>query len=450
MKQRHHLKRIFRYFMAAAGLWGLSCGVGLTATNIWTGSIPGNVGGHLKIFGNLSRLPDDAWMAADDDRTLVDGAGELRLTWRNDFSKHLSFTAHYENRVSGGDTRSRQQDLLDRFPMLAQIVLFQPAAPEDDRRLFDLTGHLEENDDYIWYHRLDRFFLGWHEGAMDIRAGRQAVTWGNGQVFNPMDLFNPFAPTDVVRDYKTGDDLLSAEITRSWGNLHLLYVPRRDPADHSVSWDHSSLAAKYHFTTMTGLEIDVMAGRHYRDLVAGTGLAGYLGAAAWRLDTVLTIPDDDDTLWTDRKEQRPYLSVVANTDLSWFWFAKNWYGFLEIYYNGLMNDDYARDVAVPYISERLARGDLYSLGKLYAAAMVQFEAHPLVNIYLTAVTNLNDPSGVLLPRIIYDITQNGQITLGGSLNWGGEGTEYGGWEIPYTGFDTTPADTVYLRATRFF
>ncbi len=449
MKQRHKLRKSIIYSLSIALLLGLPGAVPATAADGWTESIPGNFGGHLRIYGSLSHVSDQAWLAIAGDQTLTDGAGELRLTWRNDFSQHLSLTLHYENRISGGETRSGRQAFLDRFPQFEPTGLFPQAAPEDDRRLFDLTDALDQDDDFLWYHRLDRLFVGWHTGSMDIRAGRQAVTWGNGLVFNPMDLFNPFAPTDVVRDYKLGDDLLSAEMTRSWGNLHLLYVPRRDPIDHSVSWDHSSLAAKYHIT-LSGLEMDIMAGRHYRDLVAGTGLTGYLGAAAWRLDAVVTVPDDDDALWTEEKDHRPYLSVVANADLSWFWFAKNWYGFLEIYYNGLMSDDYARDAAVPYIAGRLARGDLYSLGRLDAAATVQFEAHPLVNLYLTAITNLNDPSGVLLPRIIYDITQNGRITLGGSLNWGGHDTEYGGWEIPFTGLDTSPADTVYVRATRFF
>ena len=38
------------------------------------------------------------------------------------------------------------------------------------------------------------------------------MSWGNGLVFQPMDLFNPFTPTAVDRDYKPGNDLLLVEM----------------------------------------------------------------------------------------------------------------------------------------------------------------------------------------------------------------------------------------------
>lgn len=48
--------------------------------------------------------------------------------------------------------------------------------------------------------------------------GRQAVSWGNGMVYAPMDLFNPFAPTVVDQDHKAGDDLILVERLFSSGN----------------------------------------------------------------------------------------------------------------------------------------------------------------------------------------------------------------------------------------
>ena len=40
-----------------------------------------------------------------------------------------------------------------------------------------------------------------------VCVGRQAVTWGNGLIFNPMDLFNPFSPVDIERDYKDFNEI---------------------------------------------------------------------------------------------------------------------------------------------------------------------------------------------------------------------------------------------------
>ena len=41
------------------------------------------------------------------------------------------------------------------------------------------------------------------------KAGRHL---GERVFFNPMDLFNPFAPTDIEREYKIGDDMAYAKI----------------------------------------------------------------------------------------------------------------------------------------------------------------------------------------------------------------------------------------------
>jgi hypothetical protein len=62
-----------------------------------------------------------------------------------------------------------------------------------------------------------------------VRIGRQAITWGNGLIFNPMDLFNPFPPADIQRDYKVGDDMALAQVALPYSaDLQLLYVVRRD------------------------------------------------------------------------------------------------------------------------------------------------------------------------------------------------------------------------------
>jgi hypothetical protein len=54
------------------------------------------------------------------------------------------------------------------------------------------------------FHPAYRLALGIQPNWGLIRIGHQAVTWGNGLLFNPMDLFNPFSPSDIERDYKIG------------------------------------------------------------------------------------------------------------------------------------------------------------------------------------------------------------------------------------------------------
>ena len=68
---------------------------------------------------------------------------------------------------------------------------------------------MNTNNDQTLYHRLDRLSVTFQPYWGTLQIGRQALTWGNGFLFNPMDLFNPFSPTQIDREYKPGDDMVS-------------------------------------------------------------------------------------------------------------------------------------------------------------------------------------------------------------------------------------------------
>jgi len=313
----------------------------------------------------------------------------------------------------------------------------------DDRRLMDLTKTINETNDYIIYHRLDRLVLTLLPHWGTVRIGRQALTWGNGLLFNPMDLFNPFAPTDIERDYKIGDDMVFVDLPMATsGDYQFLCVPRRNPLTNNVEYDQSSLAGKFHFAAGT-TEFDVMAAHHYDDFVTGIGTRGYLKETAWRLDATYTFLDDN-------SNRDGFFSLVANLDYSWVWRDKNMYGFLEFYYNGLGSDQYSEALTDPDVVQRLARGELFTLGKTYLSGTIQMELHPLLNIYLTLINNVADPSGIMQPRVIWDMIENIQLTCGANLYYGKTGTEYGGFKIPTTNFLSKPPESVYLWLTFFF
>ncbi|NIO16971.1 MAG: hypothetical protein GTN70_08225, partial [Deltaproteobacteria bacterium] len=301
----------------------------------------------------------------------------------------------------------------------------------------------DDDEGHALYHRLDRLFLGLQPGWGSLRIGRQAVTWGNGLIFNPFDLVNPFSPTDIERDYKVGDDMLNARFPAgSRGELQLLYVQRRDPSTGDPVWPQSSLAGKLHFPRGT-TELDLMAAKHYRDTVVGIGSTGYLGDAAWRVDGT----------WTFLRENRgndDYLSLVANVDYSWVWGEKNFYGFLEIYLNGLGDRRYAEAVLDPDIRERLERGELFVLGRAYLSGHVMVELHPLFNLFLTVINNLDDPSGIVQPRAVWDLAEDVQVTVGGNVAYGERGTEFGGFDLAGSGLFTEPSDSAYVWITYYF
>ena len=399
-------------------------------------------GGYFKLRGTLSRPEEGSLYDVVDGGTYEDGSAEARLKGTLFLGRKMYFEAHYETIYSAGDTRRAQSQLAEFLPQSLQ-ELFIAGVLEDESRFMDLTKTIRSDDDSIWYHRLDRLYLTWLPDWGSFSIGRQAVTWGNGYVFNPMDLVNPFPPTDIERDYKIGSDMVVGLVNLGTsGDLQLVYVPRRNPLTDEVSWDQSTLGGKVHFSRGT-TEFDVMAVADYGDAVLGLGSRGYLGSAAWRCDATWTFVDDS-------PRKNGFLSLVANLDYSWVWWGKNFYGFLEFYYNGLGVNDYAEAFEDPALVARILRGELYTLGKYYLSGNVSVELHPLFNVYLTVINNLEDPSGVVQPRAIWNVSQNLDLTFGANLYYGGKGSEYGGIVIPGIPYLYSPSLSGYVWLSYYF
>jgi hypothetical protein len=249
----------------------------------------------------------------------------------------------------------------------------------------------------------------------------------------------------VQRDYKTGDDMIHLQVLAGQGEMQALYLPRRNVDTGKVEADASSYALKYH-TPIGAMEMDVMIARHYQDDIVGLGASGYLGDAAWRINMVYTALKDD-------FDENDFLQIAANMDYAWIIDGKNIYGLLEFYHNGLGNTDtYERIIYRKALLQRLDRGEMFTIGRNYLAGKIQIECHPLFRLDTSVIVNLNDPSGVLMPQISWDIGENLQLLAGLQWYWGEEGSEFGGYDVVAgdATFSISPFNTSFVWLTYFF
>ena len=405
----------------------------------WFGEDRLDWGGHLKNRVTLSLPSDDGLLTAGETDPLWDEQAELRLKAAYHVTPDITLEVHNETYYLASGTKRALSFLGGSASAYPGVGL------NDDRRLLDLTWNIEEDRDELWLTRFDRLFctLDYSDGY--LRVGRQAITWGHGLLFNPMDVFSPFAPTTLDRDYKQGEDavLFEHRLGESLGDVTLLQVFRRDPDSEDAEWSQFSLAGKYHtFIPGTQTEVTCIAGKHFEDLVFGAGLVGYLGGAACRLDATLTRLQGGDT----------FSSMTANLDYAWMWWGKNLYGWVEVYYNGLGQGrkDYEDAWNRESVRERLDRGELFVRGRWYLDTQVRIELHPLVNLYVNTITNVLDPSGIVQPYITWDVTQNVGLHLAGTFYWGAEETEYGGVPVPGTQWTDKPPTTLYSWVAWYF
>lgn len=291
--------------------------------------------------------------------------------------------------------------------------------PNDDRRYFDLSDTIDDGSENAVLHRLDRLWVGYASEKAVIRFGRQALSWGNGLAYAPMDLVNPFDPASIDTEYKTGDDMLYAQYLQDNGNdVQFAWVLRRDPLTGDAERDQATLALKYHGFAGT-TEYNLLIAESYGDPVVGLGLGRDVGGAVWTMDLVVTDTDLD-----------TYAQFVTNVMYSWVWRGKNMSGSLEYYYNGFGVGGGRYDPATladrPDLLARATRGELFTLARHYLAANVLVEMTPLWSLTPTLFLNAADPSALF--QLVSSYSLSDEMTLLGSINVpiGPNGSEFGG------------------------
>ena len=396
---------------------------------------PYELGGHTKLrFVGTSFPSGSFFRELAGDRSL-DFEGDLRLNFEADPGR-WTFSADYQLIGLYGD----RVEFTRGLPPGAGLLV--PRLPGDERRLFDLTTVVHDRGKSALLHRIDRLWAGYASEKAVIRVGRQAISWGNGLFYAPMDLVNPFDPAAVDTEYKAGDDMLYLQYLQDSGNdLQVAVVVRRDPLDGAVDRRQGTAAAKYHGFA-GGREFDLLLAGHYDDLVVGFGGTVSPGGAVLRGDLVVTDTDTD-----------TYLQLVANWSYSWTWRGRNMSGALEYHFNGFGQHDGRYDpeslAGNPDLLARLARGEAFTLGRHYVACSVLVEMTPLWTVTPTLLANVADPSALL--QIVTSFSLSDNMAILGSLNvpTGPDGSEFGGIETG-TGLYLSSGPGVFAQFAWYF
>ena len=390
--------------------------------------------GHLKYQGLVTNLPDDSLLQDFSDDPAFDDFLDLRL--------NLSGGAGAWRWHTDYQLQARRGDRLSLLQQNLGTGFISSSLPNDDHRIFDLTHVISEKDGAILAHRLDRLYLSHITNSTVFIIGRQAVSWGNGIIYNPMDFFNPFDPAAFDTEYKTGDDMIYGQyLLDSGDDLQAVWVGRRDDAG-DITGQVSSLALKYHGFS-TSQEFDLLIAEHYdQGMIALGGATDWVGAL-WRSDLVITDTDEGSVT-----------SAVINWSYSWITASRNVSTTIEYFHNGFGIDDgdYSVDNLAdhPELLARLTRGELFTLGVNYLSATATVELTPLWLLTTNIFNNLDDGSSLLQFVSLHDLQQNLQLILALDIPLGSAGTEFGGIDSTVPGRPLSVGNSLFAQLAWYF
>ncbi len=357
-----------------------------------------------------------------------DRTGELRLAW----SPHLGawrFDAAYVVGFIWGDGPS--------YSPLASLSAAPPLTWWNLSNQFVAQKHL------IATQRIDRLSIAYTATHVVLKLGRQALTWGAGIIFHPMDLFDPFAPDAIDTEYKPGTDMLYGQYLFDDGSdLQAVIVPRPAQEGGGLAVNASSFALHYH-GSIGPYQTTLLVARDRGDVVAGLGFNGTLGGASWNAEIVPTFVHSAGT----------YTSLLFNlSDADTLW-AHDVTGFAEYFRNGFgVSSRYYLLSQLPApLVDRLQRGQVFTTGRDYLALGAQLQLTALLQFSPTLISNLDDHSLYALAEATYSLSDNLNLVIGAQLPMGPARTEFGGLPVlqPAAPYLEQPS-RLYIALRRYF
>ena len=363
------MHRVAPVLLAVAGCWAVG-GATLHAQSNW-------FSGYVQtapLFSGATELAPSAASNFNRFRLSIDpDLGPIRLE------------VAYEHAVS-----FRQHDVTPGFGL---------GGVQSGAEWWELQGTITSSsqEHVVWVHRFDRLNVGWSPtDTVDVRLGRQTVSWGTTSFLSPADPFVPFIPADPFRIYRAGVDAVRVRIYP--GPLSEIDLVVR-PTDTDVGEETTALARG--LTTVKNWELSGWGGSLYGDLAGAFGAAGGLGAWAIRVEAV--IRQIDETIVGRGSigiERAFFLSNGRTMTFGW-----------EYQRDGLgaeTPDDYPRILQ----SREFRRGEFQVFGQDETVVSGSYELTPLWNVGSFVLWNMNDRSVLVAPTVAYSAGDNTAVSSG--------------------------------------
>ncbi|MBI4831747.1 MAG: hypothetical protein HY801_09385 [Candidatus Lindowbacteria bacterium] len=357
----------------------------------------------LKATSLLSHAPDDELLFPEQD--VATGLFRVRLGLRTKHSDWMNTELAYEQ-------RARASTEAAATTVGAGIL---PSVAEAPFRITQLDWQLAEADNFSYRHEFDRALVALHPGCGEVTVGRQAIGLGRGVLFGAVDIFSPFSPIEVDREWRRGVDAARVEYRVSdTSSVEAV-------AAFGESWEESALLGRLR-GYVGEVDGELIFGKRAEDEMVGGTISAAVGDAEMHIelaifDTPEEQPDGglfgDDTLVGKAVVGSSYTFDVGNglTLLG------------EYHYSGFGVKD-IEDIQArffdPIFQERFLRGDTQILGRHAVALRSNY---PFSNILSGGILILMSPvdgSGLFSPSAVWDMTQNVSLAVSGFIPWGAE------------------------------
>lgn len=359
-------------------------------------------------------------------------------------------------RVTAG---GRPTELLTYEIHLVQSLIYTSADDTDTIFLFPMRSRYQALD-ATWDQldeeytsarlKLDRFNIKFSFEKADLTLGRQAITFGKAYFWNPLDIFLPFEPQQLDRDYKSGVDAIRLDIPfGNFSGLNLIGVwgPKIFPeSNENKTWDSSSygsaLLARV-YTTMMDWDFALQGGKIYGGYQIGGGAVGEIGKLEARLEAEYLGATDSDPMPFPLQGDifEDHLTLVAGIGRM---FENSFVFELEYLYNGA-GDPHNLEASLL----RFGLGSSLHMGEHLMGLMLKYDILPILTSQLVWIYSISDQSSLVQPTFFLSVSDEVDLFFGATISQGERPSEANGL-IPRLGSEFGTYPDLYFIALKFY
>ena len=240
--------------------------------------------------------------------------------------------------------------------------------------------------------RIDRANVKVTLPGLDLTLGRQAVGFGQGKLFTPLDLVTPLSATTLDTEYKPGVDALRVDGYTGTATSFTAV------GAYMGSWDLQGVGLVLSGSTTVGVtDLSALVADLYGDAVLGTSIYAPVGALGFYGDATLTFTNDG-----------PELRGVAGVDAR----PTDKTSIMGELYVQTFGTNEPSAYLFQYADPRFARGELWLLGHTYAGLAFSQQLSPLWTAGAFGLVNLHDPSALLSGSLSWSAAANAEVAFG--------------------------------------
>jgi hypothetical protein len=312
--------------------------------------------------------------------------------------------------------------------------LFVGPASVERPGIWDLRWTIYEDANVVWQHDLDRLSVRRRFGRADVTVGRQAIGWAVGLIWSPNDLFAPFSPVEIDRDYRLGIDAARALVSLgAFGELDTVY------AFYDADFDDHVLIGRWQRRLApANAAVGLMGGKFLSDAVVGVLATGELRGVGLHGECTFTHDFDDDHAPFGPAS---FFRAVAGAD---YRFSGDVVALAEYYFNGYGTADPDQYI-LRAVSPRVARGELFNVGRHYLGFVADWRVHRRLHLIGQGQWNLTDPSAQVGPALTLALAGGAELVAGAYFGLGSKPENL----FPRSEFGSLP-DVYYVAAKLYF